>query len=92
LTDSGGIQEEAPTFQKPVLVLRNNTERTEGIRAGVAKLVGIDENSIFMETKKLLKSPKRMNGDTFHVNLYGDGYSADRIVKILRERIFSRSD
>jgi UDP-N-acetylglucosamine 2-epimerase (non-hydrolysing) len=51
LTDSGGIQEEAPAFRKPVLVLRNTTERIEGIKAGVAKLVGMDANNIFMETE-----------------------------------------
>ena len=89
LTDSGGIQEEAPAFRKPVLVLRNTTERIEGIKAGIAKLVGIDANNIFVETEKLLKSPEMYNRVEAKSNLYGDGYSAERIVKILRERIFS---
>jgi UDP-N-acetylglucosamine 2-epimerase (non-hydrolysing) len=88
LTDSGGIQEEAPAFQKPVLVLRNTTERIEWIKAGVAKLVGVDADNIFVETKKLLKSTERYNRVGAESNLYGDGYSSERVVKILRKKIF----
>lgn len=85
LTDSGGIQEEAPSFQKPVLVLRNVTERKEGLTAGVAKLVGTDTRKIFMETNKLLTSKRayaQMKSLTRH-NPYGDGKSCDRILTVI---------
>lgn len=87
LTDSGGIQEEAPSFHKPVLVLRNITERTEGIRAGIAKLVGTDPRKIFEMTSRLLKSRKlyrRMQGRR---NPYGDGRASERILHILRREL-----
>ena len=61
LTDSGGIQEEAPSFKKPVLILRNVTERGEGIQAGIAKLVGTNGHMIYSETKKLLTSERSYN-------------------------------
>jgi len=85
LTDSGGIQEEAPSFQKPVLVLRNLTERMEGIRAGVARLAGTDTHKIVSETSKLLTSKSayaRMKSLT-KKNPYGDGQACRRIVTVL---------
>lgn len=89
LTDSGGLQEEAPSFKKPVLVLRNLTERAEGIRAGVAKLVGTHADKIFLETEKLLTSKSAYARMKAHKNPYGDGRSSERILHILRERFFS---
>lgn len=87
LTDSGGIQEEAPTFGKPVLVLRKNTERPEGIAAGVAKLVGTDTAKIFRETKKLLDSKKNYKMMSKAKNPYGDGKASERIVKVLEKHL-----
>jgi UDP-N-acetylglucosamine 2-epimerase (non-hydrolysing) len=87
LTDSGGIQEEAPTFHKPVLVLREKTERPEGVEAGLAKLVGTDEERIVAEASALLSDPgarRRMAGD----NPYGDGRASARIAAILMGRDF----
>ncbi len=88
LTDSGGIQEEAPSFKKPVLVLRNVTERAEGIRAGVAKLVGTDPDKIFKTTAQLLTSAKMARRMRAARNPYGDGRSAARVVDVLRQRLF----
>jgi UDP-N-acetylglucosamine 2-epimerase (non-hydrolysing) len=87
MTDSGGIQEEAPTFAKPVLVLRNETERPEGIEAGVAKLVGTDTERIIEEVEKLLNNRKAYNKMSRVASPYGDGYASKRIVKIIL-RIF----
>jgi len=85
LTDSGGIQEEAPSLGKPVLVLRDTTERPEGIDAGTLKLVGTDENKIYEETKKLLKNKDEYNKMSKASNPYGDGnasqYIVDSIIK-----------
>lgn len=83
LTDSGGIQEEAPTFGKPVLVLRETTERPEGIEAGVARLVGADREMIFAEASRLLTSETAYLSMSRAVNPYGDGRAAERIVAIL---------
>jgi UDP-N-acetylglucosamine 2-epimerase (non-hydrolysing) len=83
LTDSGGIQEEAPTLGKPVLVMRTETERPEGIEAGTAKLVGPNEETIVTETNNLLKDSKEYNKMAKAVNPYGDGQSAKRIIEIL---------
>ena len=90
LTDSGGVQEEAPTLGKPVLVLRTTTERTEGIKAGTAKLVGINPEKIFNEASKLLTDKKAYNKMAKAKNPYGDGKAAKRIVKILTEQLSSR--
>lgn len=87
LTDSGGIQEEAPSFKKPVLVLRNVTERAEGIQVGVAKLVGTHRDRIFRETAKLLTSPKVYERMRAKRNPYGDGYSSKRVLEVLRKRL-----
>lgn len=80
LTDSGGIQEEAPSLGKPVLVLRDTTERPEGIVAGTLKLVGTDENVIYEETKKLLTDKSEYEKMSKASNPYGDGHASERIV------------
>ncbi len=84
LTDSGGIQEEAPSFKKPVLVLRKVTERPEGIQAGVAKLVGDNIQTIVRETNRILKSRSHYLRMCARRNPYGDGHSSERIVDILK--------
>ncbi len=86
LTDSGGIQEEAPTFGKPTLVLRETTERPEGVEAGVAKLVGTDEELIFREAERLLTDDDRYAAMARIGNPYGDGRACDRIAGILAGR------
>jgi len=86
LTDSGGIQEEAPTFGKPTLVLRETTERPEGVEAGVARLVGTDEEKIFREAERLLTDPEAWGAMARAANPYGDGRAAERIVAVLAGR------
>ena len=80
LTDSGGIQEEAPSLGKPVLVLRDTTERPEGISAGTLKLVGTDENNIYNETIKLLLDNNEYLKMSKANNPYGDGFASQKIV------------
>lgn len=87
MTDSGGIQEEAPSLGKPVLVLRSNTERPEGVSAGTAKLAGVDEDSIFHLANELITNKDTYNSMAHSVNPYGDGTSAKQIVDILSERL-----
>ena len=84
LTDSGGIQEEAPALGRPVLVLRETTERPEGLRAGTARLVGTDAGRIVEETVRLLTDPAAHAGMSHARNPYGDGHAAERIVAALR--------
>ena len=79
LSDSGGIQEEAPSLGKPVLVLRDTTERPEGIDAGTLKLVGTDEEVIYKETKRLLTDEKEYERMSKASNPYGDGHTSERI-------------
>ena len=86
LTDSGGIQEEAPSLGKPVLVLRNTTERPEGIEAGTLKLVGTDEEVIYKETTKLLKDKAEYNKMSKASNPYGDGTTSIKIVDAIIEK------
>ena len=81
LTDSGGIQEEAPSFGCPVLVMRYETERLEGIESGVSMLVGADTNKIIEESRKILSSNRKMYGSM--KNPFGDGKSSERIENIL---------
>ncbi len=83
LSDSGGIQEEAPSFGKPVLVLRETTERPEGIDAGVARLVGADREGIVSEAVRLLTDDTAWRAMANATNPYGDGHAADRIARIL---------
>lgn len=80
LTDSGGIQEEAPSLGKPVLVLRDTTERPEGIEAGTLKLVGTNEEKIYKETFKLLNNKDEYEKMSHASNPYGDGHASERIV------------
>jgi len=87
LTDSGGIQEEAPSLGKPVLVLRDTTERPEGIKAGTLKLVGTKEEDIHKETKELLTNKKIYNSMSKAVNPYGDGTTSKQIVKIIEDTL-----
>ena len=83
LTDSGGIQEEAPSLGKPVLVMRDTTERPEGIKAGTLKLVGTDEESIYGNFKLLLENESVYNAMARASNPYGDGKASKRIADIL---------
>ena len=83
LTDSGGVQEEAPGLGKPVLVMRDTTERPEAVIAGTVKLVGTNKNQIITETRQLLENPGEYNQMTKLHNPYGDGSAARQIVKIL---------
>lgn len=83
LTDSGGIQEEAPSLGKPVLVMRDTTERPEGIAAGTLKLVGTDEENIYQSFSKLLCEQDSYDAMAQSSNPYGDGYTCERIADIL---------
>ena len=85
LTDSGGIQEEAPSLGKPVLVMRDTTERPEGITAGTLKLVGTEEETIYTNFKELLENEESYNAMSKANNPYGDGYACERIADILEK-------
>ena len=87
LTDSGGIQEEAPSLGKPVLVMRDTTERPEGIEAGTLKLVGTDEAVIYANFTELLDNEKAYNSMAHASNPYGDGFACKRIVEILNNQL-----
>ncbi len=86
LTDSGGIQEEAPSLGKPVLVLRNTTERPEGIDAGTLKLVGTDSEVIYKETLRLLTDKEEYERMSKASNPYGDGHASERIADAIIEK------
>ena len=86
LTDSGGIQEEAPSLGKPVLVLRKTTERPEGVHAGVARLVGTDQRVIIEEAARLLQDAQAYKAMSQVASPYGDGQAARRIVGAIRHR------
>ena len=88
LTDSGGIQEEAPAYGVPVLVMRDTTERPEGVEAGTLKLVGTDEENIYNEFTKLLDNKEEYNKMAKAVNPYGDGHACKRIADILEEKTY----
>lgn len=83
LTDSGGVQEEAPGFGVPVLVLRDTTERPEGVAAGTLKLVGTDEDAIYREFSRLLDDKSEYEKMSHAINPYGDGMACDRIADII---------
>ena len=87
ITDSGGIQEEAPSLGKPVLVMRNTTERPEGIDAGTLKLVGTNEDTIYSAFKELLVDAEIYNKMSTASNPYGDGFACKRIAEILSEKL-----
>ena len=84
LTDSGGLQEEVPSLGKPVIVLRNVTERPEGLQAGTLRLAGVDENEIYAQTKDLLDNKESYNKMVASKNPFGDGHAAERIVAAIR--------
>ena len=87
LTDSGGVQEEAPSLGKPVLVLRETTERPEAIDAGAAILVGTDSETIVAACEKLLRCPKAYEDMATARNPFGDGRASERIVSAIAERL-----
>ncbi len=86
LTDSGGLQEEAPSLGKPVLVLRNETERPEAVEAGTVKIAGVDEDNIYNMTRELLIGSDEYAKMAHAVNPYGDGHASERIVNAIIER------
>ncbi len=87
ITDSGGIQEEAPFIGKPVLIIRDTTERPEGIIAGTAKLVGTNSDAIISSCQELLNNPKTLAEMSKVHYSYGDGYAAERIVNVLEQQV-----
>jgi UDP-N-acetylglucosamine 2-epimerase (non-hydrolysing) len=91
LTDSGGVQEEAPYLGKPILVMRRATERPEAVNAGTVKLVGEDQNAIFDNTLTLLNDPDRRAEMSKAANPYGDGHTSERVADILIERLKHRT-
>ena len=86
LTDSGGIQEEAPAYGAPVLVMRDTTERPEGVKAGTLKLIGTSEEVIYNEFSKLLNDKQAYAKMAKAVNPYGDGNACKRIADILEDK------
>ena len=80
LTDSGGVQEEAPSFGVPVLVLRDTTERPEGVEAGALKLVGTDETDVYQAIRELLDNEEAYNEMRHSKNPYGDGHASEKIL------------
>lgn len=90
LTDSGGIQEEAPSLGKPVLVMRDTTERPEGIEAGTLKLVGTEEETIYREFSRLLNDTEEYEKMSRAANPYGDGHASERIADILESSFLKK--
>jgi UDP-N-acetylglucosamine 2-epimerase (non-hydrolysing) len=90
LTDSGGIQEEAPTFGVPVLVMREVTERPEGVRAGVSILVGTSHKKIMDQATRLLSEDSARRAMAQAANPYGDGHAGERIADIVVSRVLNR--
>jgi UDP-N-acetylglucosamine 2-epimerase (non-hydrolysing) len=90
LTDSGGVQEEAPSLGKPVLVMRDTTERPEGIEAGTALLTGAETRAIVQHTSRLLSDAAAYRAMATAQNPYGDGYASARIVERVRRYFASR--
>jgi UDP-N-acetylglucosamine 2-epimerase (non-hydrolysing) len=90
LTDSGGIQEEAPSLGKPVLVMRDTTERPEGVAAGTLKLVGTDEEPIYEAFKRLLNDDEEYERMSKASNPYGDGHACERIADVLEDKLHTR--
>lgn len=86
LTDSGGIQEEAPGLGKPVLVMRDTTERPEGVKAGTLRLVGTTEENIYINFKELLEDKESYDKMAKAINPYGDGHACERIADILKNQ------
>lgn len=92
MTDSGGLQEEVPSMGKPVLVLRNVTERPEGVEAGTLKLAGVHEDEIYAEAKELLDNKESYDKMVAAKNPFGDGYAAERITEAIRYYFGMRKD
>ena len=90
LTDSGGMQEEAPSLGKPVLVLRNTTERPEALQAGTVKLVGTDQHKIYQTARTLITEPAEYEKMAHAVNPYGDGHASRRIVRVIKDFLYAR--
>lgn len=91
ITDSGGIQEEAPSLGKPVLVMRDTTERPEGVKAGTARLVGTSREQIVAEAERLLRDPTAYAAMAQAHNPYGDGHAGERIVDVLATALGARA-
>ncbi len=89
LTDSGGIQEECPSYGVPVLVMRDTTERPEGVEAGTLRLVGTDEEKIYKNFKLLLEDKDEYEKMSKAANPYGDGHASEMIADILEGKVFS---
>jgi UDP-N-acetylglucosamine 2-epimerase (non-hydrolysing) len=85
ITDSGGVQEEAPSLGKPVLVMRDTTERPEAVEAGTVKLVGTNKEMIIKEAQKLINNQEEYNKMSKAHNPYGDGKACERIVEFMRK-------
>lgn len=92
MTDSGGIQEEAPSLGKPVLVLRDTTERPEAVQAGTVTLVGTDKASVYAAAKELITNEETYATMSNAVNPYGDGLASERIVQALRHEFFENQE
>jgi len=90
LTDSGGIQEECPSYGVPVLVMRDTTERPEGVEAGTLRLVGTDEETIYRHFKELLENEEEYNKMSHACNPYGDGHACERIADILEGKEYQQ--
>lgn len=89
LTDSGGIQEEVPSYGRPVLVMRDTTERPEGVKAGTLRLVGTDEEVIYKNFKELLENKEAYDAMAKACNPYGDGHACERIADILEGKEYT---
>jgi UDP-N-acetylglucosamine 2-epimerase (non-hydrolysing) len=92
ITDSGGVQEEAATLGKPVLITRHVTERIEGVLAGSAKVVGTSTEDILYECQRLINDQQYYNSMARAANPYGDGTSCEQILTILKKKIFDQSN
>ena len=90
MTDSGGIQEEAPALGKPVLIMRNTTERTEGIDSGTAELIGAKSKKIYEAARSLLTNKQKYQMMSKAINPYGDGKASERIVSICLNKLKNR--
>lgn len=92
LTDSGGLQEEAPSLGKPVLVMRNETERPEAVAAGTVKIAGVDEDTIYNLTRELLTDKEAYDKMAKAVNPYGDGHASERICQAILYKLVNKGE